>query len=82
MEQPKEQIDLLKRTKKFALMVINLYCKLNKTNPVLDVIGKQFLRSGTSVGAQYCEAYRARSSKEFLSKTESLLQELEETRYG
>jgi four helix bundle protein len=45
------------------------------------VLGKQVLRSGTSVGAQYRESLRARSRAEFLSKIESTLQELEETSY-
>jgi four helix bundle protein len=45
------------------------------------VLGKQLLRSGTSVGAHYREATRARSSAEFVSKMEGGLQELEETVY-
>jgi len=45
------------------------------------IIGKQFLRSGTSVGAHYREATRARSPKEFISKMETGIQELEETTY-
>jgi four helix bundle protein len=46
-----------------------------------QVIGKQVLRSGTSVGAHYREAKRARSTAEFISKIEGGLQELEETIY-
>mgnify|MGYP003412905013 FL=1 len=46
-----------------------------------QVIGKQILRSGTSVGAQYREACRARSNSEFISKVQSSLQELDETAY-
>ena len=46
-----------------------------------QVIGKQLLRSGTSVGAQYREACRSWSSAEFISKIESALQELDETAY-
>jgi four helix bundle protein len=45
------------------------------------VIGRQLLRSGTSVGAHYREASRARSDAEFISKIEGGLMELEETRY-
>jgi len=45
------------------------------------VIRKQLLRSGTSVGAHYCEALRSRSIAEFISKLEGGLQELEETIY-
>ena len=46
-----------------------------------QVIGKQVLRSGTSVGAHYREASRSRSRKEFASKLEGGLSELEETAY-
>ena len=46
-----------------------------------QVIGKQVLRSGTSVGAHYREAFRSRSGAEFVSKIQSGLQELEETVY-
>jgi four helix bundle protein len=45
------------------------------------VLGKQLLRSGTSVGAQYAEAQRAKSDADFVSKIEGALQELEESGY-
>ena len=45
------------------------------------MIGKQVLRSGTSVGAQYREACRAKSPADFISKIEGSLQELDETAY-
>ena len=45
------------------------------------MIGKQVLRSRTSVGAQYREACRSRSNSEFISKMQSSLQELDETAY-
>jgi four helix bundle protein len=44
-------------------------------------MGRQLLRSGTSVGAQYREATRAKSNADFISKIEGSLQELEETEY-
>ena len=72
--------DLGERTKQFALSIIRLYSSHSRRIEA-QVIGKQFLRSGTSVGAHYREASRARSSKEFRSKLEVGLQELEETRY-
>jgi len=72
--------DLLIRTKLFALCIIKLFQLLPKTVES-QVIGKQILRSGTSVGAQYREARRARSKAEFQSKLESAAQELEETGY-
>src|SRR4051794_23642035 len=76
----KKPVDLAIRTKKFALRVIRLYSALPTTAPA-QVIGRQILRSGTSVGAQYREAKRARSTAEFLSKLECSLQELDETCY-
>lgn len=72
--------DLKDRTKNFALRIIKLFSALPKRTEA-QVIGKQILRSGTSVGAQYREACRARSDAEFISKIESGLQELEETMY-
>jgi four helix bundle protein len=75
-----ERRDLAKRTKMFALRIIKLYASLPKTT-VAQVIGKQVIRSGTSVGAHYREAKRARSMAEFVSKIEGALQELDETIY-
>ena len=73
-------MDLKERTKRFALRVIRLYVALPKSTES-QVIGKQLLQSGTSVGAHYREASRARSTAEFVSKIEGGLQELEETAY-
>jgi four helix bundle protein len=75
-----QKFDLRLRTKAFALRVIRLYGSLPKTTEA-QVLGKQLLRSGTSVGAQYREAIRARSRAEFVSKIETALQELDETVY-
>jgi four helix bundle protein len=50
-------------------------------SPEAQVLGKQILRSGTSVGAHYHEACRAKSDADFISKIEGGLQELEETIY-
>jgi four helix bundle protein len=72
--------DLRLRTKAFALRVIRLYGSLPKVTEA-QVLGRQLLRSATSVGAQYREAVRARSRAEFVSKIETALQELEETAY-
>jgi four helix bundle protein len=57
-----------------------MYCTLPKTTEA-QVLGKQVLRSGTSVGAHYREAFRARSKREFLSKLQGGQAELEETAY-
>lgn len=72
--------DLRDRTKKFALQIIKVYAALPQTTEA-QVIGKQVLRSGTSVGAHYREASRSRSTAEYISKIAGGLQELEETLY-
>ena len=72
--------DLKQRTKGFALRVIRLFAALPKTTEA-QVIRKQLLRSGTSVGAHYREGTRSRSTAEFISKLEGGLQELEESAY-
>jgi four helix bundle protein len=72
--------DLRARTKKFALDVIGMYAALPKTTLAM-VLGKQVLRSGTSVGANYREADRARSSAEFIAKLGDCLKELDESAY-
>jgi four helix bundle protein len=76
----KEENDLAMRTKNFALQIIRLFSALPKTTEA-QVIGRQVLRSGTSVGANYREAYRARSKPEFIAKCGDSLRELEETAY-
>jgi four helix bundle protein len=72
--------DLRERTTVFALRVIRMYAALPKS-AMAQVLGKQVLRSGTSVGAQYREARRSRSITEFVSKIGGALQELDETGY-
>lgn len=76
----KEELDLRQRTKAFALAIIRLFGALPKSTEA-QVLGKQVLRSGTSVGANYREAYRARSKAEFRAKCGDSLKELEETAY-
>ena len=80
MKEAAEPQDLKARTKSFALRIIHLYSALPGSTEG-QVIGRQLLRSGTSVGAHYREACRARSTSEFISKVEGGLQELEETTY-
>jgi four helix bundle protein len=75
------QTDLKLRTKDFALRIIRMYCTLQKSDTVGQVLGKQALRSGTSVGANYREASRGRSKAEFISKIGDSLKEIEETEY-
>jgi four helix bundle protein len=73
--------DLKERTKIFALRIIRMYSALPKSDVVAQVLGKQVLRSGTSVGANYREASRGRSKAEFASKIGDCLKEIEETEY-
>jgi four helix bundle protein len=79
-EANKPPEDLKVRTKTFALRVVRLYVALPKSAEA-QVLGKQVLKSGTSVGAHYRESLRARSDAEVISKLEGGLQELEETQY-
>jgi four helix bundle protein len=76
----KAETDLRDRTKLFALRVIRLYSALPKSTEA-QVLGKQVLRSATSVGANYREASRGRSKAEFIAKCGDSLRELEETAY-
>jgi four helix bundle protein len=78
MDQPK--IDLRERTKNFALRVVRMFPTLPKTTEA-QILGRQLLRSGTSIGANYREAYRGRSRAEFIAKCGDCLREIEETAY-
>jgi four helix bundle protein len=72
--------DLKDRTRNFALRIIRLSATIpsNRTN---DVIARQILRAGTSPGAHFREALRARSKAEYVAKMNGGLMELEETLY-
>ena len=70
--------ELKRRTKVFGLRVFKLVAALPK-NVQGRAIGNQLVRCGSSVGANYREAYRARSKPEFISKCGDSLRELEET---
>jgi four helix bundle protein len=72
--------DLIKRTKQFALRVIKLVAALEK-DFVGSVIGRQLIRSGTSVGANYRAACRGRSTNEFISKLGIVEEETDESMY-
>lgn len=72
--------DLRERTKIFSLRTIRMFVALPKTEEA-RILGKQALRSATSVGANYREAHRARSKAEFVAKVGDCLKELEETSY-
>ena len=79
-DEKKPSIDLSARTRSFAPRVIRLYSALPKST-LAQTLGKQVLRSGTSVGANYREAHRSRSKNEFIAKIGDCLKELDETRY-
>ncbi len=69
------------RTKAFALRVIRLVDALPKNQTTAEVIGKQLLRSGTSVGANYRAACRAKSTAELIAKLNIALEEADESLY-
>lgn len=79
-DDQKPLVDLKVRTRQFAVRIIHMYNILPQS-VVAQTIGKQVLRSGMSVGAQYREGIRARSDAEIISKWSGSLQELEETAY-
>ena len=76
----KEPCDLRIRLREYALRIVRMYSALPKTTEA-QVLGKQVLRSGTSVGANHREAHRSRSKAEFIAKIGDCLKELDETDY-
>jgi four helix bundle protein len=80
MKMKRSVPDLVARTRTFALEAIRFSSGLPREN-VAQVLGRQLIRSATSVGAQYREAQRAKSISDFISKAEGALQELDETAY-
>ena len=64
----------------FARRIIRMFRALGR-DPASLILGRQVLRSGTSVGANYREACRARSKAEFVSKIGDCLKEADETHY-
>ena len=72
--------EMRSRTKTFALRIIKLVEALPPGN-IGWVIGKQILKSGTSIGANYREALRGSSRRHFLSIIEVALREADETLY-
>jgi four helix bundle protein len=66
------------RTKKFAIRIIKSFARLPK-DEAARIIGRQFLRSGTSLAANYRAACRARSAADFISKISIVTEEADET---
>lgn len=67
-----------RRTKQFAIRIVRLFRSLPKTEEA-RTIGKQVLRSGTSVAANYRAVCRARSKAEFVAKIGTVVEEADET---
>ena len=78
MDSGRRHLELRERAEVFALRIIRLYRALPRDSDA-QVIGKQLLRSGTSVGANYCAAGRARSKREFIAKIGVVVEEADET---
>ena len=77
-------ITIQQRSEDFAIRAIKAYTEINQNNHYNDaasVLAKQFLRSGTSIGANIAESIYAQSNKDFISKYSIALKEASETRY-
>ncbi|MEK7674385.1 MAG: four helix bundle protein [Verrucomicrobiota bacterium] len=72
--------DFKNRTKAYALRVVRFFEALPK-DVTSSVLGRQLLRSGTSVGANYRAACRAKSRADFISKMENVEEECDESLY-
>lgn len=72
--------ELEKRTKEFAIRIIQFVTALSKSKAA-DVMGYQLLKSGTSIGANYREANRAESKKDFIHKIGIVEKEASESEY-
>lgn len=70
--------ELKKRTKQFAIRIVKLFRSLPRSEEA-RVIGRQVLRSGTSVAANYRAVCRARSKAEFIAKVGVVVEEADET---
>jgi four helix bundle protein len=80
MEATMNEQEFKKRTKQLALRVIELVEQLPKTRTA-DILGRQLIRSGTSVGANYRSACRGKSTADVLSKLAIVEEEADETIY-
>lgn len=80
-EKPATQPDIAERSFQFALQIVKLCDELFKRSDVARTIGRQLLRSGTSIGANVEEAQGAQSRADFVSKMNIALKEARETSY-
>ncbi|MBP9718983.1 MAG: four helix bundle protein [Candidatus Levybacteria bacterium] len=76
----KKTYDLEERTALFAERIISL-CKRTPKGSIIIPIIDQLIRSGTSIGANYCEANGASSKKDFKNKIFICKKEAKETKY-
>jgi four helix bundle protein len=79
MNTEEQKRELRRRTKEFAGSVVRFFIALDKRREELRVLGKQLIRAGTSVAANYREASRARSGPEFIAKIELCASEADDT---
>ena len=70
--------ELKARSKRFAIAIVRLFRELPRTEEA-RILGRQLLRSGTSVAANYRAACRARSRAEFIAKLGVVVEEIDET---
>ena len=75
-----QERDLQLRTKQFALQVIQ-FCERLPNEETSKILKRQLLRAGTSVGANYRAACRAKSKPTFISKMGDVLEEADESGY-
>lgn len=73
-----QSVELKERTKRFAIRIVKLFRSLPKTEEA-RVLGKQVLRSGTSLAANYRAVCRSRSKAEFIAKIGVVVEEADET---
>ncbi|MEK7616193.1 MAG: four helix bundle protein [Patescibacteria group bacterium] len=75
-----KKFDLEERTAKFGIMVLD-FCRKIAENSITRPLISQLVRSGTSVGANYCEANNAESKKDFVHKIGICKKEVRESMY-
>jgi four helix bundle protein len=78
MNQISKSGELRERTKQFAIRIVRVFRSLPKTDET-NVLGRQLLRSATSVAVNYRAVCRARSKAEFVAKIGIVVEESDET---
>ncbi len=75
-----QKFDLIARTTDFAENIID-FCASIKYNPIVNPLISQLVRSGTSIGANYCEASESITKKDFINKICISKKEAKETEF-